>query len=116
MHSFGRLAIGALILIAPAPAGAEPAVRVEHPLVHSTRVRHACLDLKEQRIAIESGKVVPLAVAMRAARKRMAGSVVRARLCNGRDGLVYVLTILPRDGKVVRVTVDAAKGAVIGKH
>ncbi len=46
----------------------------------------------------------------------MPGSVVQARLCHGKEGLVYVLTILARDGKVARLAVDAAKGTVIGKR
>jgi len=37
-----------------------------------------------------------------------------ARLCRGKDGLVYVLTVLGRDGKVARITVDAAKGNLVG--
>ncbi|MGH6675750.1 MAG: PepSY domain-containing protein [Xanthobacteraceae bacterium] len=53
---------------------------------------------------------------MRAAKKRMPGAVVRARLCRGKEGLVYVLTILARDGKVARLTVDAAKGTVVGRR
>ncbi len=60
--------------------------------------------------------MVHLAVAIRAAKKRMPGSVVRARLCRGNEGLVYVLTILARDGKVARLKVDAVKGTLVGKR
>ena len=60
--------------------------------------------------------MVHLATAMRTAKKRLPGTVVRARLCHGHDGLVYVLTVLARDGKVARVTVDAVKGTLIGEH
>jgi|SRR5579885_2950588 hypothetical protein len=73
---------------------------------------HACLDQKERRA--ELGKLVPLSAAIRAAHGRMQGTVVRARLCHGPDGLVYVLTVLARDGKVARITVDAVKGTLIG--
>jgi len=44
----------------------------------------------------------------------MTGAMVRARLCRGKDGLVYVLTVLARDGKVARITVDAVKGTLVG--
>jgi uncharacterized membrane protein YkoI len=30
------------------------------------------------------------------------------------DGLVYVLTLLSRNGKVTRATVDAANGTIVG--
>ncbi len=58
--------------------------------------------------------MVHLAAAMRAAKSQMPGTVVRARLCRGHDGLVYVLTVLARDGKVARLTVDAVKGTLVG--
>jgi uncharacterized membrane protein YkoI len=73
-----------------------------------------CLDQKERRAEVESGRIVRLASAMHAAKSRMAGTVVRARLCHGPDGLVYVLTVLAHDGKVARIAVDAVKGTLVG--
>ena len=55
-----------------------------------------------------------LSTAMRAAKHRMPGTVVRARLCHGHDGLVYVLTVLAHDGKVAQIAVDAVKGTFAG--
>jgi uncharacterized membrane protein YkoI len=68
-----------------------------------------CLNREQQRAAIASGKAVRLGVALKAV-KRRGGEVVRARLCEGAKGLVYMLTVLGRDGKVTRVTVDATSG------
>lgn len=73
-----------------------------------------CLGKEQQRAAIESGRAVRLAAAVQAARGRVAGEVVKARLCDSPRGLVYVLTVLARDGKVSRVSVDAASGTVLG--
>src|SRR5580704_12470782 len=78
--------------------------------------QHACLDQKERKAAEESGKVINLPAAMRAARKRAPGTLVQARLCRGKDGLVYVLTVLAGDGKVARLTVDAVKGTLVGER
>jgi hypothetical protein len=111
MHCSGRAAIFALSVLTLAPALAEGPARPPHVAALSPR---ACLDQKERQVANESGKVIHLAAAMRAAKKRMPGSVVRARLCHGKDGLVYVLTVLARNGKVARLTVDASKGTLIG--
>lgn len=73
----------------------------------------ACLS-KEQRRAVQaSGKVVPLAKAKRAVPAHK-GEVVRASLCQRHNGLVYVLTLLARDGKVTHVTVDAGSGRLAG--
>jgi uncharacterized membrane protein YkoI len=110
MHCLGRVAI-ALTVLALAPAQAEQAARPKH-----SAAAPACLDQTERWAAEKTGRVINLASAMRAAKKRMPGAVVRARLCHGKSGLVYVLTVLARDGKVARLTVDAAKGTVVGQR
>lgn len=71
---------------------------------------------REQRQAVQlSGKVVPLAWAKRAVPPHR-GEVVAARLCQRPQGLVYLLTLLARDGKVSRVTVDASSGRLAGSR
>jgi uncharacterized membrane protein YkoI len=96
-----RFAVAALTILSLAPARA-------------AELAHVCLDQKERRAEVESGHVVRLDTALRAVRSKMAGTLVRARLCHGNDGLVYVLTVLARDGKVERLTVDAVKGSLVG--
>ena len=96
-----RFALAALIILSVAPARA-------------AELAHACLDQKERRAEVESGRVVRLDTALRAVRSKMPGTLVRARLCRGNDGLVYVLTVLARDGRVARLTVDAVKGTLVG--
>lgn len=103
-------AVVAFALLALAPARAAEFGHRSHA---ATEPR-ACLDQAERRAENESGRVVRLGVAMRAAKSRMPGTVVRARLCHSRDGLVYVLTVLAHDGKVARLTVDAVKGTLVG--
>jgi uncharacterized membrane protein YkoI len=85
-----------------------------HP-VHA-EAEQACLNQKERRAETESGKLIRLSTAMHTVRRRMPGTVVRALLCHGHDGLVYVLTVLARDGKVSRIAVDAMKGTLAGEH
>lgn len=101
MHFAQRFAVMAMTVLALTPARA-------------AELAHNCLDQKERRAEIESGRVVRLDTAMQAARSKMPGTVVRARLCRGNDGLVYVLTVLARDGRVARLTVDAVKGTLVG--
>lgn len=101
--------------VSPAAAATGDTVHdTAHDTVHDTVHENgrACLDQRERRA--EAGKLIPLAAAMRTARTRMPGTVIRARLCRGNDGLVYVLTVLARDGKVARLTVDAVKGTLVG--
>lgn len=114
------------LVLAGAPVRAEDTVHPAHAdAAHPAHIdashpvpeaEHACLNQKERRAETESGKLIRLATAMHAARRRMPGTVVRARLCHGHDGLVYVLTVLARDGKVDRIAVDAVKGTLAGDH
>lgn len=79
--------------------------------------RAACLNKAEQRAAIAHGQAITLATAIRSARGSVRGrgarEVVRARLCREPSGLVYVLTLLARNGKVTHATVDATSGRVV---
>jgi uncharacterized membrane protein YkoI len=75
--------------------------------------RAKCLTRAEQRAAILAGEAIPLAVARQMLRQRMGGELVRARLCHESGRLIYLLTVLARDGKVRQVTVDATNGTVI---
>jgi uncharacterized membrane protein YkoI len=74
---------------------------------------HACLNKAEQRAAIVSGQAVTLGAAIRSVRGHGAREVVKARLCREPRGLVYVLTVLARNGKVTNTTVDATSGRVV---
>jgi uncharacterized membrane protein YkoI len=116
MHYIVRAVIIVLTGLTLGLARAEEAASPAEPPHPNTASTHACLDQKERKAVEESGKVVHLDAAMRAARKRVSGTLVQARLCNGKDGLVYVLTVLARDGKVARLTVDAVKGTLVGQH
>jgi uncharacterized membrane protein YkoI len=73
-----------------------------------------CLSQEQRRAAVVSHHAIPLARAVRDVRRRTAGAeVVGARLCYHGSDLVYVLTVLARDGKVVRASVNAASGVPI---
>ena len=77
----------------------------------------ACLSKAEQKAALSSGQTVTLAAAIRSARGSVRGrgsrEVVKARLCREEKGLVYLLTLLTRDGKVTHTAVDATSGKVV---
>jgi len=68
-----------------------------------------CLTPDQRRSVAASGKVVSLSKAIRAAKARR-NEVVNARLCQGPKGLVYLLTVIARDGKVTRTAIDAQTG------
>ena len=72
-----------------------------------------CLSQEQRRAAIAGRQAIPLGKALESARARVNGEVLRARLCHHEKGLVYVLTLLARDGKVTRATIDGTSGAWI---
>jgi hypothetical protein len=104
MAAFRLLVLAALVLTVPVASRADEAVL------------HGCLNKEQQHAAIVAGQAVKLAAVMHVVRGRGAGEVIGARLCQGPRGLAYVLTLLGRDGKVTRATVDAANGTVIGRR
>jgi uncharacterized membrane protein YkoI len=71
-----------------------------------------CLAPNEQKARTAAHAVVPLSRAMRSVRGR--GEVIHARLCERGGHLVYLLTVLGRDGKVAQASVDAGNGSFIG--
>jgi uncharacterized membrane protein YkoI len=110
MIAVERLAIIAALALVMAC----PLARAQDASPAPTQTNQLCLDQKDRRAEIETGRLIHLSAAIRAAKARMPGTVVRARLCQGEDGLVYVLTVLARDGKVARIAVDAVKGTLVG--
>ena len=123
-----RFALFAMIAIAMVPARGEDAARPVKPEAETRAKTETatgaettgaidtvhCLDQKERRAESDTNHLVRLSAAMRVARARMPGTVVRARLCRENDELVYVLTVLAHDGKVARLTIDAVKGTLVG--
>jgi uncharacterized membrane protein YkoI len=77
----------------------------------------ACLTQDQRRAAVASHRAIPLARAVRNVRRHWAGAeVVGARLCYRGSDLVYVLTVLARDGKVTHASVNAASGVLMEAH
>jgi len=84
------------------------------PALAADPQQHACLNKAEQRAAVADQKAIPLARAIKTRREQgHHAELVRARLCHHGDGLVYMLTLLGRSGRVISETVDAANGEVI---
>ena len=81
------------------------------PAFAAVAPQRACLSKAEQRAAVAEHRAVPLAQAVKSLHAHgHRAELVRARLCQHGERLDYVLTLLPRSGKVTRVIVDAANG------
>jgi uncharacterized membrane protein YkoI len=99
------LALAAALTVLSAPAFGAPAER------------RVCLTRAEQKAALSNGQTVTLEAAIRSARGSVRGrgarEVLKARLCREEKGLVYLLTLLTRDGKVTHAAVDATSGKLV---
>jgi uncharacterized membrane protein YkoI len=117
--AFAALAVLACVLTL-APSRAQELAQDAAPDAVHAAPQHACLDQKERRAEAETGRLIRLSAAMHAARSKMPGTVIGARLCHGQsagqDGLVYLLTVLAHDGKVARITIDATSGVLVGER
>lgn len=71
-----------------------------------------CLSQAEMREVLAQEAVVAPIDAVRAARGKNGGKVIRASLCRNADDFVYQITTLQKDGRVVRVTVDGRSGKI----
>jgi hypothetical protein len=106
------MALAAAALTLPVRAADGP-VHPAHP-AHAP-VRHgSCLTKAEQRAAVASHQAISLAQAVKVLRAHgKRAELVGARLCRRDERLVYVLTLLARNGKVIRTSVDAANGELL---
>ena len=85
------------------------------PVGAAAAERRLCLTPEERNAAIAARRALPLGRAMRLVQARIGGEVVGARLCRQEPkGLVYVLTVLARNGKVTQARIDAADGHWLG--
>jgi hypothetical protein len=96
----GFLLIGSVLMAVMFPVGAD-----EPP---------GCLSQEQRRATTAAHQALPLAGAVRAARRHLRGELVRPRLCAEGNGLVCVVTLLDHDGKVIRAKLDASSGAYLG--
>ena len=102
---------GLLVLIAsavPAPAFEQAAVLAQgYPA-------DGCLARREAKATVLSGGAVRLRSVVGVAEQAANGEMINAELCRQGGQLVYVITVLSTNGKVVYVTLNANSGQLIG--
>ena len=81
--------------------------------VYADEQKGACLSKEERRAAAAGSQLINVAAAIKTVKGRSSRDVIRVSLCHSPKGLVYVLTLLGRDGKVTRASVDATSGLVV---
>ena len=100
------LAIATLTLT----GAASPQTRREGPLVL------VCLSSPETRDLFVANKLVPPLRVMREASRVVQGEAIDIQLCRAQGSLVYDVTLLDREGRVVHRLVSAANGITFNGH
>lgn len=70
-------------------------------------------DHERARAALEAGQIRPLAEVLTEAERRFRGRVIEAELQRDDNQWLYELKILPPNGRMFVVVLDAATGAVL---
>ena len=72
-----------------------------------------CLNPAETREALSQNKFADPAAALRSAAAVSHADPLRSRLCRLKGDFVYEITLLRRDGKVIRVLIKADDGSLV---
>lgn len=98
----GVVAFGAAALAAAAPARAQDRPQ-ERPSVE-------CFSTARTREHIMTRKLAEPFTSMQAASRHIQGEPIAARLCRIDEDLIYEISFLQPDGRIVKFLVDAASG------
>lgn len=98
------------LLLALALMGHMSAPTAVHGAEHRT-----CLSPAETRAAVQERKLADPFPMLRNAARTGGAEPLRSRLCRWDDKYVYEMALLRRDGKVVRVYLDAVDGKPVSQ-
>ena len=98
------LALAAMLSGASAPGGVEMTATI------APSAKPGCIAESETREEIKAHRLLEPFVVLKSAGAALKAEALRARLCRIGDDLVYEITLLHRDGRVVHIVVDAATG------
>ena len=99
-----------LLALAPALLCASAPGAVEMTAIIAPSAKPACIAESETREEIKVHHLLEPFVVLKSAGAAHKAEALRARLCRAGDDFVYEITLLHRDGRVVRIVVDAVTG------
>lgn len=98
------IALVLVLALAPPPTLAPPPAVAQVPVLVQMQLQ--CLSRRERRAVIRSGAAVRPGRLVR----RLGGNALRLDLCRSGSGLVWLVTVLRGDGRVVDYVLDAQSG------
>jgi uncharacterized membrane protein YkoI len=84
--------------------------------ITSASAENACFSAEDTREHVEKHGLIALHDVVRSARGTGQADLISARLCETNGNMVYMIAMLGRDGKLLRLTVDARTGTLINSR
>lgn len=88
-----------------------PAVAAERPQEHGSE--HACLTAAQARDVVAAHRLAEPFRVMQTTARHFQAEALRAKLCRRKDELVYEISLLRRDGRVIHVSINAVSGKIV---
>jgi uncharacterized membrane protein YkoI len=82
----------------------------------SASAETTCFSNEDTRDHVEKHGLIALHDVVRSARGTGQADLISARLCETNGNMVYMIAMLGRDGKLLRLTVDARTGTLINSR
>jgi uncharacterized membrane protein YkoI len=105
-------ALRALVALTLTTCAAANAAEAE---LHAVAAKPVCLSAAETRELVKSRRLLEPFAALKSAAAQRKAEALSARLCRTGDDLVYEITLLHRDGRVVHVEMEAASGKIASR-
>ena len=77
------------------------------------RADPTCFSVEDSREQVKRFSLVALHDVVRSTRDDSQSDLISARLCETNGNMVYMIILLGRSGKVMRVTIDARTGTLV---
>jgi uncharacterized membrane protein YkoI len=74
-----------------------------------------CLDAADTREQVKAHKLIEPYAALKSAARERKAEALSAKLCASGDDFVYEITLLHRDGRLIRVQMDAGTGKLLAR-
>jgi uncharacterized membrane protein YkoI len=86
-----------------------------HAAEAEARPKPICLNAVEAREEVKARKLLEPFTALKMAAAQRKAEALSARLCHRGDEFIYEITLLHRDGRLVRVEMEASAGKLISR-
>ncbi len=83
---------------------------------HSVPLKPLCLTASETRDEVKAHKLLEPFAALKFAAQQRKAEALSAKLCHTGDEFIYEITLLHRDGRLIRVQMEAGTGKLIARQ